>query len=426
MSIYSKDPNNKSFCILPFVHTHLNTEGDVYPCCVGWNAQRTSKIGDLKDASLEELFNSEKMKQLRKDMVAGNRRPEFCDACYKREDAGFHSARHGNNDDYLEVEKNIVDSMREDGYLEPIIRSWDIRFSNLCNLKCRTCGDVYSTTWSAENLKFDGRATGHLKSIPENFSDPLENQYQNVDKIYFAGGEPLIMAEHFNVLDNLVSSGRSKEIKLVYNTNMTKLNYENKDLIEYWKSFKEVVLGMSIDGYGHRAEYIRNGVSWNQIEKNIKKIVDVTREHKNISYHYSVTVSIFNIYSLTDLHKYFYEAGMMADSGAFLLNILLGPTYYEIKNLSDSLKNEIKLKIEDHLSWLTEHKKTNEHGHCYKSYESLISYLEKESCPEDVSKFVIETEKIDSRRNQSFEKTFPEYREWWNDITSRSIRVKNI
>ena len=115
MSKYSKDTNNKSFCILPFVHTHLNTEGDVYPCCVGWNGDRTSKIGDLKDASLEELFNSDAMKQLRLDMVNGIRRPEFCDPCYKREDSGFHSARHGSNDDYLDVEEKIVSSMHSDG-----------------------------------------------------------------------------------------------------------------------------------------------------------------------------------------------------------------------------------------------------------------------------------------------------------------------
>ena len=83
------DKNNKSFCILPFIHTHLNTEGDVFPCCVGWTPDRKTRIGYIKDNSLEELFNTPVMKQLRLDMVDGKRRPDFCEPCYKFEDNGI-------------------------------------------------------------------------------------------------------------------------------------------------------------------------------------------------------------------------------------------------------------------------------------------------------------------------------------------------
>ena len=84
--------NNKSFCILPWIHTHLNTEGDVFPCCVSWTPQRESRVGWLKDNSLEELFNNDFMKQLRLDMLAGKERPDVCSNCYDREDSGFQSA----------------------------------------------------------------------------------------------------------------------------------------------------------------------------------------------------------------------------------------------------------------------------------------------------------------------------------------------
>ena len=426
MSKYSKDTTNKSFCILPFVHTHLNTEGDVYPCCVGWNGERTSKIGDLKDASLEELFNSDAMKQLRLDMINGIRRPEFCDPCYKREDSGFHSARHGNNDDYLDLEEEIVESMHSDGYLDPIIRSWDIRFSNLCNLKCRSCGDIYSSTWGAESEKFGDHSVGDIKSIPEGHPDPLEKQYGNVDKIYFAGGEPLIMPEHFRTLDKLVKSGQSKKIKLVYNTNMTKLNYNRHDLIEYWKEFKEVVLGMSIDSYGERAEYVRNGVKWSIIENNIKKISETTKDIPHISYHFSVTISLMNVYTLTDLHRYLYDLGVLPDVGSFLLNILLGPSYYEIKNLPSNIKEHIKTKIKKHLEWMDTIQKGHDHAHCMKSYESLFEYLDYNQNQDDINSFIRETKKLDERRTQSFPDTFPEYAEWWKQINQNIIDVKNI
>ena len=96
LSKYSEEVQN-SFCILPFTHTFLNTEGDVFPCCVSWDPERTSLIGYLKDATLEEHFNSDIMKQLRLDLMSGKRRNDFCSRCYKSEDAGFPAGRHGAN-----------------------------------------------------------------------------------------------------------------------------------------------------------------------------------------------------------------------------------------------------------------------------------------------------------------------------------------
>ena len=419
----SKD--SKTFCILPFVHTHLNTEGDVYPCCVGWNASRSSRVGFLKDNTLEEIFNSDEMKQLRLDLVNGVKRPEFCDVCYRHEDNGFHSARKGNNNDFLDVEDEIVASMHSDGYLEPLIKSWDIRFSNLCNLKCRTCGDIYSTSWAQETEKFLGKSDClNLKSIPEGSPDPLENQYDVVEKIYFAGGEPLIMSEHFKTLQKLIDSGRSKHVKLVYNTNMTKLNYNRNNLVEYWKKFKQVVLGMSIDAYGDRAEYIRNGVKWNTIAKNIKEISEISENNSNINYHFSVTVSLLNVYTITDLHRYLYENGYTRTVDNILLNVLFGPSYYELRNLPIELKEKTKEKIKNHMDWM---KSINpENTHALSCFNNMVGYLDGEQNKADIASFVAVTKDIDKRRNQSFPQTFPEYKEWWEKINNNIIDVKNI
>lgn len=424
MTTFSKDKDNKAFCILPFVHTHLNTEGDVFPCCISWDPQRTTQIGFLKDNTLEELFNSDKMKQLRLDLAAGKRRPDFCDACYKREDNGFVSARHGNNLDYVDVEDEIVASMHEDGYLEPNIKSWDIRFSNLCNLKCRTCGSVYSTTWAQEDAVFNEYSEyKQIQSIPDGAPDPLGNQYDNVDKIYFAGGEPLIMPEHFRVLQKIIDSGRAHKVKLLYNTNMTKLNYNRHDLIEYWKQFKIVVLGASIDAIGERANYIRNGVKWSNIEKNLKTLSEAIKTHDNINIHMAPTVSILNVHSLTDTHRYFVEQGYIPSTSAIVLNMLLGPSYYEIKNLPSILKEEVKEKVKNHLAWLEEQ---NTQQHVMESFESILTYIDNESSETEAIKFVNETHRIDKRRNQSFPDTFPEYAEWWYSLNNSIISVSNI
>lgn len=416
--------NNKAFCILPFVHTHLNTEGDVFPCCISWSPDRSSQLGYLKDNTLEELFNSEKMKKLRVDLANGIRREDICGQCYQREDNGFVSARHGNNIDYVDVEDEIVSRMAEDGYLEPIIKSWDIRFSNLCNLKCRSCGSVYSTTWAQEDEKFEG-FTNYKKliSIPEGAPDPLENQYENVDKIYFAGGEPLIMPEHFRTLQKIIDSGRANEVKLLYNTNMTKLNYNKHDLIEYWKEFKYVVLGASIDAMGEKAEYIRNGVKWSVIEDNLKTLSEAIKIHKNINIHLAPTVSIMNAHLLTDMHRYFVEQGYVQDPNAIILNILLGPSHYEMRNLPDTLKNEVKEKVNLHCDWL---KENNARDDIIENFRSIISYIDNDSNDSDILRFVSETKKIDDRRNQDFEKTFPEYEDWWKSIKNNIISVTSI
>jgi len=409
--------NNKAFCILPFVHTHLNTEGDVFPCCVGWTPDRKTRLGFLSENTLEELFNSEEMKKLRLDMVNGKLNEKFCGNCYQREDAGFVSARTGNNKDFTDVEDEIVSRMEPDGYLDPDIKSWDIRFSNLCNLKCRSCGSVYSSTWAQEDAEHGSNVTNITGKITSTNigNDPLEKQYENVEKIYFAGGEPLIMPEHFTTLRKLIESGRSKHVKLVYNTNMTKLNYKNNNLVDLWKEFNQVVLGMSIDAMGDRAEYIRNGIPWNKIEPNIREIYDVCLTHRNISYHISPTVSIMNVWTLPDMHRYFVENKLMRSTNDILLNILLGPSYYEIRNLPDDLKKEVKDKYTKHIAWLNER---NTQQHVIDQFSSVITYIDGDSSPRDIKDFVAYTKMLDKRRSQSFPHTFPEYSSWWKEITN--------
>lgn len=418
--------NNKAFCVLPFIHTHLNTEGDVFPCCVGWSWDRKTRLGYLKDNTLEELFNAPALKQLRVDMVNGVRRDDFCTACFQREDNGFVSARQGNNNDFEEVLDDIVSQMQPDGTMPEKIKSWDIRYSNLCNLKCRSCGDLYSTTWSQENYKFDDIPYKELKSYEG--EDPLNNQYDNVEKIYFAGGEPLIMPEHYQTLQKLIDLGRAKDVKLVYNTNMTKLFYGKHNIIDMWKQFKMVALGLSIDDFNERAEYIRNGVKWKQIENNLKMISDACRENPSISIHYTPTVSLMNVYTLPELHKFLIEKGYMLSANSMLLNLLISPDYFSVRILSDEIKTLVKNKITSHIEWLKEQPVDRGFGvELVSSFESILTYIDQPIDNKDkhIQEFIIKTKQLDARRNQSFPETFPHYKEWWEQISGNLIAVGN-
>jgi len=407
--------DDKVFCILPFVHTHLNTDGGIYPCCVGWTTDNRTRVGKLSEVTLEEAFNSKEMKQLRLDLVNGVKRPKFCDACYTRENAGFPSARIGNNKDFKNTQDDILSNLQEDGYMEPNIKSWDIRYSNLCNLKCRSCGDLYSTKWAAEN----GTHT-ELKAFPEG-TDPLENQYDNVEKIYFAGGEPLIMPEHFETLTKIIKSGRASKVSLVYNSNMTKLNYNKHNLLEYWKEFKTVTIGMSIDAIGERAEYIRNGVKWKTIENNLKLFSEFVEEHNHISFYYSPTISIMSVYTLTDTHKYLYDKGYMKNIHDVLFNILIYPEHLQLSLLPPNIKKEIETKIESHKVWL---KENNANDEIINQFENLKEFVNKDCNNTSLYNFIHFTKNLDAKRTENFSETFPEYKAWWENINSNLIDLK--
>jgi organic radical activating enzyme len=420
------DEVQESFCILPFVHTFLNTEGDVFPCCISWDAERGNLVGYVKDESLEDLFNSPKMKQLRLDFINGKRRPDVCVRCYNSEDNGFPAGRHGNNHDLQHMIEDVISATQEDGYLDPKLKSWDIRFSNLCNLKCRSCGDIYSTTWAKEDADF-GINRGQQEFKAYEGEDPLKNQYDNVEKIYFAGGEPLIMPEHYNTLTQIIKKGRAKKVRLVYNTNMTKLNYNNNYLVDYWKEFKQVTLGLSIDNFGDRANYIRHGsVKWHKIENNIKQLAEYSKQpNSNMDYFFSPTVSILNAYTLTDLHRHFYEDGMMTGIDDLLFNILYHPAELSFNILPDYLKQEIQDKIKLHIEWIKDNGGTSRSIDQFNSFSDCLN--EKIDDPEkNIKQFIRRTKELDARRNESFPDTFPEYAEWWNTITKNTIDVVNL
>lgn len=406
--------NNKTFCILPWVHTHLNTEGDVFPCCISWDPERKSRVGWLKDNSLEELFNNDFMRQLRLDMLAGKERPDVCTNCYDREAGGFKSARQGYNSDYLKKEvQDVINSTTPDGYVEPVIKSWDIRFSNLCNLKCRTCGPLFSTTWAQEDKEL---GVIKIQSIKDDAPDPLEKQYDNVKQIYFAGGEPLIMPEHFRTLSELIKRGRSKEIQLVYNSNMTKLDYNNHDLVDYWKQFRKVVIGVSIDAVGDRAEYIRHGIPWPTIESNLKRLIEFKKECPTFDFYFSPTVGVLNVHHICDMHQYLWNNELMPHSSAISFNMLLNPKHYDCRILPTNLKQEIINKISKHELWMKEKEVL---PHVVEQFKNLKTYLEQDIDELELLKFLKKTRDLDKIRNESFVTTFPEYADLYKEYEKK-------
>ena len=209
----------------------------------------------------------------------------------------------------------------------PGLQFVDIRNTNLCNLKCRYCGPHFSSQWSEELGKFP--LVQH-QDITD-YKDTLITD--SLHWIYFTGGEPLLNGEHWQLLEELIESGRSSSVSLMYNTNLTTIKYKNKNIIDVWRQFKKVSIQCSIDAVGEPLEYIRSGSSWEKIKSNLDQLVSVST-NSNIKITLSPVLSILNIWFISELYKY-------AESNNILVNpiTLTGPDYLALNVMPDSLKS---------------------------------------------------------------------------------------
>ena len=209
-----------TFCILPYVHFYTEPKGEVKPCCIAGGFDEPL---NLKSMSIEETFNSPQMKQLRKDMEDGKRN-KVCDVCYKREDTTGHSPR-------IDVfNKNPLwkkPELKEDYSVPSDFQHIDIRFSNLCNFKCRMCNHDFSSNWYEDMKKIrpnNIKGTKVLKAS-ETIVEDLIPHLSKVKSFYFAGGEPLIMPEHYKVLKYLHDTFPKKEFYISDDENLKAIEH---------------------------------------------------------------------------------------------------------------------------------------------------------------------------------------------------------
>ena len=140
--------DSKVFCMFPWIHLYATPTGDVYPCC---SNEYIDPIGNTRTARLADSFNCNEMKQLRLNMLAGTP-SKICTYCYEHEKAGPYSFRTYSNEHFAKYFEEAVLPTHPDGSLDEFkMRYFDIRFSNKCNFKCRTCGAEFSSLWAQEH-----------------------------------------------------------------------------------------------------------------------------------------------------------------------------------------------------------------------------------------------------------------------------------
>jgi len=262
-----KKPKLDNFCVAPWMHLHVINDGRAFACCQT-PLRNENSFGNVKDQNLIDVVNSDNAKEMRKNMLEGKPLPSACERCTSKEKHSLNSMRTGLNDKWYHEVKDVIDNTNEDGSLNELkLKYWDFRFSNYCNLACATCSPLFSTQWASDFQKLHPKADKYSETRlidlekADVFWEDIEEHINEMKEIHFAGGEPLIMPEHWRILKKL-DEQKKYDIELRYSTNATTLGKDKDNILEYWNKFKYVHLSLSIDGANDAFEYIRYKGKW--------------------------------------------------------------------------------------------------------------------------------------------------------------------
>ena len=396
--------SNSSFCIYPWIHIHAYPTGAAYPCC---HAEMADSIGSTRTNTLEQIWNDQPMRELRLNMLAGER-SSACARCYEQEASGFFSGRQSANKHHGH-HISRVDSTAADGSLANMeLTYWDIRFSNLCNLRCRSCGHIFSSQWYQDQAKLAG-PEWKLHNSVLNYAGrdeldmwtQLEPHLDYVEQIYFAGGEPLLMEEHYRILEELVARKRF-DVRLIYNTNFTHTDLKGRSVFDYWKLFDSVSVGASLDGLGKPAEYIRKGTVWRDVVANRHSML---AQCPSVDFYISPTLSILNAWHLPDFHREWVAAGLIKAQD-LNVNILQDPAFYRIDIAPRAYKDQLEQRYRDHIRWLQQ--VGDPLGRATQGFESAIAFMNATDNTHLIDTFWRKTTELDAIRSERCLDILPE------------------
>ena len=370
----------KTFCPIPWIFQAVRSNGDIRVCCQA-NVTKNRGVVRKEDGTaynagiddLSEARNAQLMKDIRKNMLS-SKWSEECGRCMKEEENGLTSRRQYER---VQWKYSIIDALKNtkpDGSIDVIkspTRYYDLRFGNFCNLKCRMCGPSDSNAWFEDWIKLTGKTSfndtsgevtieevnGKLCAADfdwpnsEMFWTQLERNIQYMEHVYFAGGEPMLIERHYEFLQKCIDSGYAENIMLEYNTNGTTLPPR---VVNLWKKFKEVRLGVSVDGMGAVLEYQRHPVKWTKVLKNLNTIDKLP---KNIKAWIAFTVTAYNVEHMIDFMKWkIQESGWTKINNSAIkpfvtYHVAHNPPHLNIRVLPDRYKDRITQQFDNFIQW---------------------------------------------------------------------------
>jgi len=357
-----------TLCMAPWTHTYLSPQTERRMCCASREpAQNFTQYidtaagtGVYQPMTLEQHWNSDHMRSVRKRMMAGETLPE-CDVC---------NSRLLNTDVYRSYFNNLfghkyevaMAATDESGHttLQPV--SWDYRFSNLCNFKCRMCGDMLSSSWESEQRQHsminwaDPKNTWMRPEVRREISNFQDSQIEaefaaaveehRIEEIYWVGGEPLMYEQHWRYMRRIVELGDGPRVYARYNTNLSRVNYNGVNLYHgILAHVRDWQICASIDGLGAIGEYIRTGLESSTFLDNFRQGLAIARHPRQMRFDFTLTLP--GMFEVVNIMKTARELGVDVLSKvtfAFTPDILMSPLCLP-RSLLDLWVDELLLQV---------------------------------------------------------------------------------
>jgi len=297
----------------PWTHTYLSPQTERRMCCASREPAQSFEqyidtstgTGTYTPMTLEQHWNSEHMQSVRRRMMAGESLPE-CEVCNDKL-LNTNVYRSYFNQLFGHKYDDAIKATDSTGHttMKPV--SWDYRFSNLCNFKCRMCGDMLSSAWETEQRQHDMIDLNNPKNnwmqpavrqqisqfqdtqIEAEFADAVEQH--RVEEVYWVGGEPLMYEQHWRYMQRIIELGDGPRVYARYNTNLSRVEFGNRNL------YKNILLGLrdwqicaSLDGTGTTGEYIRTGLSYSTFVKNFREGLAIATNPRQMRLDFTLTL----------------------------------------------------------------------------------------------------------------------------------------
>jgi hypothetical protein len=338
-----------TLCMAPWTHTYLSPQTERRMCCASrepaQNFQQyidtAAGTGRYIPITLDQHWNGEHMRSVRRRMMAGEILPE-CEVCNDKllNTDVYRSYFNGLFGDRYEEAMRLT---REDGYTDMLPVSWDYRFSNLCNFKCRMCGDMLSSAWESEQRQHDMVDWSNPKNAwmrPEiraeisRFQDTYVEQefslaveQHRVEEVYWVGGEPLMYDQHWRYMRRIIELGDGQNVYARYNTNLSRVRYRGMDLYDdVLDHIRDWQICASLDGTGPTGEYIRTGLDFADWCENFQRGVDQQRHHRQMRIDFTLTLpGLFEIENIQQLADRFGVEVLAKVIFSFTPDVILSP-----------------------------------------------------------------------------------------------------
>ena len=399
-----------SICALPWQNLSLDVDGSSRPCCKFAHHDDASpyRMANLKDAPLDEVWNSDGMQKLRRDFLDGVK-PAECATCWDEEDAGILSLRQTWVYRGLRAEPDYDEIAPE----HPV--ALDLKLTNACNLKCRICGPVASSLWLREEQEVNGEDTDPylLENKRYFLSNKITRQEANagvfdgwlphLEHVELTGGEPMMSPENRQVVEAL-AAGHPEDVALLVTTNATVID---ERIVAPFHRFGRVTVSLSIDDIEERLEYERSPCDWPAVEANIVRYAGMADDRVQI--YLNASISTLNVWYLPEFLDWITGDPRLAAIGVHL-NLVHNARHYNVQALPPAVKAAVRRRVEAELA---------DHRHpvdLRRQVAEVLDFMDAhQEAPEVWADFLEHTANRDRIRTERFADAFPA----WHDVLVR-------